>query len=990
MAKKFRYPPAPPSGNDTFSPDLVGFQLVEGGGLTQGNFEFTTAVFEKVNRKFDVGVFSVPFTLENMNLDSIEESKRIQSKFYEVYPNYDITNVTNFTLYGSLQKRFSASVTRIINFFPAALQVNSLDVNYNTGNTAYNISYDALENETTFTVDIIKISNPLDIDYSENATRNISVRPYEVSPLRNMTVEFEKYALFIGTGDTEYKFTDFTPSSSLNSGTLEIIVQGNPFSGASSTTETLLLKPNKYYTEVAFDEPFDEVEQFLLNRMVRPKYTATFQVPTEDNNGKLYVESRKVTWYLDGLWNLDIVTSKFDNYLTRLNDIAENLDEYKTNLISRFLITGAFKEFDTGDQKVEKTLQIYGRSFDETKKFIDALAFMNSVNYNPKNDIPSELLKNLAKTLGFNTNNSPITNEDFLSSVFDTKNDSIYPGQTRDMTPREINYDYYRKLIVNAGWLYKSKGTRKSVEFLMRMAGAPTSLIEFNETVYLADGPINLSQFDSNFVRISGGTYVDVIPVLDPNNTYKLMGQTFSGLTTDVNVFNVIENRRDYPMDNEGYPRNATFSSDYFFEKGSGWFEQTDKHRANEQIDLTNSVFTGANPNVQTELQPYSYGEPFFDRFRNFPYMKLGYKLTRETDNLKSWTTTDVGQRRAQGFNAYYRASDERLVLNRKNVEIYLNMGQGLTYDVYQMSRNFNYPIPSTGFTTPYPTPGGIDWTVVNPMVKEKTFFEFAQTFYTNMVNVRNRMYSSGGVGRSYPTLNYLYWQYLDSQNTVNIPSNQYTYQKMIDFTNGIGDYWMRLVEQVIPATTLWTGGQKMENSVFHRQKVVWRRQRGCEIVPVPCVPCVINGPLLPYDCIDQTLNCFIYPWDEDSSNTTAQSFQEILSNQVSALITSSGYTTSQCNLNSIVSQWYVDLRLDNNILVQEIFYTGYGANDAPSNTDWFNGLNDKLQYLYQEGLDYSINNNVITISNSSCMDNFTDKTIYLNIGINITIDCGI
>jgi len=285
MAKKYRYPPAPPSGNETFSPDLVGFQLVEGGGLTQGNFEFTTAVFEKVNRKFDVGVFSTPFTLENMDLESVEESRRIQSKFYEVYPNYDITNVTNFTLYGSLQKRFSASVTRIINFFPAALQVNSLDVNYNTGNTAYNISYDAVEDETTLTVDVIKVYNPLDIDYSENATRNISVRPYEVSPLRNMTAEFEKYALFIGTGDTEYKFNDFTPSSSLTGGTLEIIVQGNPFSGASSTTQTLLLKPNKYYTEVAFDEPFDEVEQFLLNRMVRPKYSATFQVPTEDNNG---------------------------------------------------------------------------------------------------------------------------------------------------------------------------------------------------------------------------------------------------------------------------------------------------------------------------------------------------------------------------------------------------------------------------------------------------------------------------------------------------------------------------------------------------------------------------------------------------------------------------------------------------------------------------------------------------------------------------------
>jgi uncharacterized SAM-dependent methyltransferase len=48
---------------------------------------------------------------------------------------------------------------------------------------------------------------------------------------------------------------------------------------------------------------------------------------------------------------------------------------------------------------MEKVLQIYGRSFDETRKFITALANMNSVNYNIKNDIPSQLLKNLAQTL---------------------------------------------------------------------------------------------------------------------------------------------------------------------------------------------------------------------------------------------------------------------------------------------------------------------------------------------------------------------------------------------------------------------------------------------------------------------------------------------------------------------------------------------------------------------------------------------------------------
>ena len=171
--KKYRYPPAPPAGSDSFSPDLVGFQVVEGGGLTQGNFEFTTSVVEKVNRTFDNGVFSTPYTLENLQIESIEESKRLQAKEYGVYPNYDISNVTNFSLYGSLQKRFSASVNKIINFFPAAIQVDRLYTDYTTANTATNISYDAIDDETTFEIDVTRIKNPLDIDYSVNSDRNI-------------------------------------------------------------------------------------------------------------------------------------------------------------------------------------------------------------------------------------------------------------------------------------------------------------------------------------------------------------------------------------------------------------------------------------------------------------------------------------------------------------------------------------------------------------------------------------------------------------------------------------------------------------------------------------------------------------------------------------------------------------------------------------------------------------------------------------------------
>ena len=982
-SNKFRYPPAPGNGSGTFSDDIVGLQTVDGGGLTQGNFEFSTSVVEKVNRSFNTGVFSSPINLDDLNVGGLLESRIIAAKNYRVYPNYDITQVTNFSLYGSLQKRFSASITKIINYFPAAIQVDRSYYDYTTANTANNISYDIEENLTTFTIDVTRFKNPFDIDYSVNAARNISVRPLEVSPLRNMTEQYRKYAVYVNNMETEFLVYDFTPSTKLSAGTVTFVVEGDVFSGVSSTTDSIVIKPSKFETEKAFQDPFDEVEDFLLNRLVSPKYTAKFQVPVSDDDGKFQIIDELVTWSIDGLWNLDIRTNRFENYINKLNKIAIDLDDFKTNLISRFLTTAAFHEFDTQDQKVEKVLQIYGRSFDETKKFIDALGYITSVNYVPKNDIPSQLLYNLAQTLGWNTDISPITNENFLESVFGTKNQSIYPGQTRDKTPNELNYQFYRNLILNSAYLFKTKGTKNAIQWVMRSIGAPQALVEFNEIVYLADGPINMNQFEQKFVQISGGTYNNETPTFDSTNTFKIRGTIYTGFTTDSVVIETDITRNDIPVDNDGYPTSPTNNTTFFFEKGAGWYRSTEYHRSPEVNRVNATKYTGTNPDSQTVLEPFTYGQQYFDRFREFPYMNMGYELTRTYDNQKSWPAGQQLRKNTNaGFNTYYRVSNEKLVMNAKNIDLYLNMGQGLLYDVWDMSRKYDYPIPNSGLTSP--TPSGVDWTVIDPKPKEKTFFEFAQSFYNNMINVRNRQTSSDGKGGGYPTLQKIYWDYLNSQQAMNIPSNQYTYQKMIDYTLGIGDYWMRLVEQLLPSSTIWMGGQKMENSAFHRQKVVWRRQRGCEIIPVSCVPCEFDGQILGYDCIDQTISCGIYPWIEDSSTSTAGNFQQMLTDVVAQV--SSAYTV--CDANTIISDWYVDLRLDNTILVQEKFFTGYGGNDVPTNSDWINGLDEKLEYLYQDGLNYFINGNTITIANSSCYDDFTNKRLYLNVGIDITINC--
>lgn len=984
---KYFYPPRPGNGAGTFSDNIVGLQTVEGGGLTQGNFEFTTGVTEKVNRTFNVGAFSESMTLDMMNIESLEQSRQILATQFRVYPNYDISQVLNFSMYGSLSERFRVSITKIINYFPASLDVQYTNGDFITGDTAYDIAYDIQNDETYFKVNVDRLRNPFDVDYSINASNNLMMRELEVSIYRNLNKTYLDYCVSID--DNIYKILAFTPSTTLTSGTLTFYVSGSPFGTTATTLQTeFQIRPNDYIVDKIFQENFDEVEKFLVNRLVRPEYTAVFQVPQQNEYGQTYTDYQQVTWPKDGYWNLDIRSFLFDSYLAKIQEIAINLDSFKTNLISRFLVSDSLKEFDTLGRKVEKIFQIYGRSFDQIKQFIEGLAYMNSVNYNTSNDIPSELLVNLSRTLGWSSNFSPITNEDFLSSVFGNTSTPTYPGYARALTPTELNYTYYKNLILNASYLFKSKGTRRSIEFLLRLIGAPDSLIEYNEHIYLADQKINLDQFYNQWSQISGGTYVLETPTYATGQTYSFKGQLFTAFTTNSSYQDTNINLSDYPMDFEGYPNAPLNTETYFFQIGAGWYETTPEHRSPDDVVLTGNVFTGQNLSIQTQLLPFTYGQTYLNRFRDFPYMNEGFKLQKIVDNNKSWLSDDDKIRTSTqaDYNAYYFVDNEKLVLNVKNVDLFLNPAQGLVYDVWDQSRKYDYPIPESGLTIGYPVPGGVDWTYIDPKPKKKTFFEFSQTFWQNMINARNRQYISDGKTGGYPTLQSIWWKYIESEQTVGLPNNKYTYQKLIDYVTGIGPYWTKLVEQMIPATTIWNTGVRLENSVLHKQKFVYRRQRGCQFIPVAVDPCYIISDIFNYTCNSEYVDFNIYPWF--NGDITATNFNSILSNRINNMLSESGLTLNQCYQNSVQTEWYIDLRINNQILIQNTFYSGYGYTDVPTELQWRNSLIYYLPILYDYGYTYYLNGNNLTITNLGCNSENLQDTVFLNVGININIKC--
>lgn len=968
---KYAVPPQG-SGQGPFD-NLVGLQMTKGGGLTLANFDFSSNISEKVNRNFDTGTFSKPFTLSNLNIVSLESAAAINDINFKVYPNFDETDVLNFVGYGSLAKRFSAAILNIINHFPAGVESNLIKPDFTTGYTATNIYYDIYQNTTFFQIDASKVVNPFSVDFTKTSTINISSLEFEVSKYRDFTKYFSNYSIFVSgnKGEDSFSILNISATTTITAGTLSILARGNVFYDSSiinstNTTNSILIRPNDFTVNEVFNLELDEIEEILLNRYTTPKYTAYFKVLSEGEDGNEFYRFVNATWNLDGAWNIDIRTPIFTKYIATLDIIAKSYDEESTDLLSRFYTTDAFKEFDTPDHKVDKTLKIYGRSFDESKKYIDSISHMVSVNYNVGNDVPSKLLPNFAETIGWQTNISPIQSDSFLSTLYAT-NAPQFPGMDSSPSSDELEFQYYRNLIMNSAYLFKSKGTRRAIEFLMSNIGAPEALIEFNENVYLADGNIPISKFEDFYFTVTGGTFSPETPILDANNTYSFNGVIYSAYTSSTSVIDVNITLEDYPIDSQGYPKPPINGDNFYFQKGSGWFETTTQHRSPEIVNTSTSVFTGNSVSIQTALEPFTYGQKYLDRFINFPYLNIGFELERTVDNKKSWSSVDESLRKNSdgNYDAYYQVSDDRLVINVKNVDLFLNPAQALAYDVWYLSNIQNYPIPYTGLSFPYPSPndGGLrDDTVVDPKPQIKDFFEFYNTFWKNLINVRNRQGSWDGKTSGYPTLQRVYWKYLTMYDDVGKENNNFSYKNMIKYINGLGDYWIRLIEQFIPATTIWNTGLKIENSIFHRQKYVYRINRNCETTngraPLP----IIKSGILPKNCNTTNINIgVIYSLNNIQSGLA--SIQKTIScKKGTSTITSLSYGFTL----SITKQGVTtDIQYSN----KNIYYN---PNLTPNESEWNTMLNQGVGYIMNDvvalGISIMYDNGNIILESQDCI----------------------
>jgi hypothetical protein len=443
--------------------------------------------------------------------------------------------------------------------------------------TVLSYNHDDQIDQSTFRIPTAFIDNKFDLIYN-----NLGGLILDTTNISNIALNYNNYEIKNEYGN--FELIQYEGSTENTNPYITVVTKGNPFptlTGSTFGTFKYHLKPKDSVIENLFFSQLDEFENILLNRLITPKYTSTFEAPLNTDSGTILLSRQSFTWPTTDGFNIDVDTIEYGNYINDILGMAKNYDNSKGNLMSRRFVSSSIHEYDTDDgtndesqgRKINKTIKIYGRQFDEIKKYTDGIKFANVVTYDKRNNTPDELIKVLAKTMGFDAIKSVSDNK--LLSYIAKSNQSTFSGQSRSMSVQEIDTELWRRLVINAWWLYKSKGTRKVIEFFINLFGLGECLVNFDEVVYVASHKLNVEQTFDKIGKILTKDLGDIEPVID---------------------------RTEYPIDEQGFPKTLPNTDEYYFQMNGFWY--------NGGTEKT----VGNNPHSG----PYDYGSKYFEKFSCF------------------------------------------------------------------------------------------------------------------------------------------------------------------------------------------------------------------------------------------------------------------------------------------------------------------------------------------------------------------------------------
>lgn len=269
----------------------------------------------------------------------------------------------------------------------------------------------------------------------------------------------------------------------------------------------------------------DGFERLLLNKSSEPIYTCTLKTPKRTAHGLnnyLFV-NRKYKFPSFGYCILcNSVT--YDTYVNHLYNLAEIMDEEFSDNIWRNMTHESIKNFDWsyrkefedgdaddnifGGTRLKDVLRIYGRFFDDIKRYIDNIKVKNNVTYDAVGNFSVYGLSDKAQLSGWEVYSTKLNDTDNLLLTSDYVNTNVTKQISRwlptkpidntlnfdcdtqanwftnmspdTLTQNDVDNYFMRMLSISAPHIFRRKGTKHAIEMLY-------SLFGFGENDYTID-----------------------------------------------------------------------------------------------------------------------------------------------------------------------------------------------------------------------------------------------------------------------------------------------------------------------------------------------------------------------------------------------------------------------------------------------------------------------------------------------------------------------
>lgn len=486
--------------------------------IGDSNFVFTSRLGINGQKKHVRGKFAQNPMGENSawTMDTLIDSGITNETKVRLKPNY--TNIKDFACYGSAVKLVQGTINGVITEFPAEMYLSNNGLDYlklyapDEGKTGYSFND---ENELLLEERILYNEYGIDIT-------TVNVRPESiVNPLRFFTLCGSSYT-YIEDGNS-YDFVGFTVKNT-SSGTcydgknveIDQLALVTLLFSENKTVKVKVFKDNTdgstYYTyegkpgssirpkNQIVEDYFRNCDDFtavLLDRVTKPIYTAVFETPRETDTGYFY-DFKSYTWpTLHGGFNPDL-TGAYYTYVELLMNLAEYYDEFFSDNAWRSLTheaiktldwtylsstDGEFEDMSTIDtSRVEPIAKIYGRQFDDLKRYADGIKSVNTVTYDQKSNVPDYNLTDILENSGWEVKTLKITGDK------DTQTSSLYSGLATGYTASDANNEFIRRMKLNSRYLLSTKGTRKGIDAMLAMFGFNPEEYDVHEYVEVFNG----------------------------------------------------------------------------------------------------------------------------------------------------------------------------------------------------------------------------------------------------------------------------------------------------------------------------------------------------------------------------------------------------------------------------------------------------------------------------------------------------------------------